>query len=130
MKLTMTIEFEYDAELMYSDDQEAKDWFFDEVLKKGLLLHSNVIEDTLGPVKILQIHNDANKNDTLQISGKYHYYCLECRGVIFPEQWCYRCKISRVIKWVHKDCYEKAEKEYQEWTAGRLKYDGSTSSSQ
>lgn len=122
-KLKLTIELEYDADLMYGDNQEAKDWFFDEVLKKGLLLHSNVIGDTLGEIKILQIHHDANKGDTLQLSGKYHYYCLECRGVIFPEQWCYRCKIGRQVKWVHKDCYEKAEEEYQKVLAGQ-KTDG------
>jgi hypothetical protein len=54
----MTIEFEYDVKTMHGDDEQAKDWFFNEILsgvKGDLSLHSNDIGDFIGTVKVLAI---------------------------------------------------------------------------
>lgn len=57
-KLTLTIELDYDAEIMHGDDEESKAWFFSEILHDEtgeLLLHSNNIGDTLGAVRVISI---------------------------------------------------------------------------
>ena len=52
--IQMLIELTYDAEIMHGDDEESRNWFYDEVLYKDqLLLHSNEIGDTIGTVKVL-----------------------------------------------------------------------------
>jgi len=55
--LTLVIELEYDDEIMHHDDQEARDWFYNNILlgRGGLLLHSNEIGDTIGSVTVADI---------------------------------------------------------------------------
>ena len=58
IKIKMVIELEYDDKLMHDTDQEAVDWFNNDILlgKKGkLLLHSNEIGDSVGSVVGLEI---------------------------------------------------------------------------
>ena len=51
----MIIEVDYDEQIMYGNDQEAKDWFFNSVLATGdLILHSNEIGDEVGEVRVLE----------------------------------------------------------------------------
>ena len=55
-KILMTVELEYDADVMHGDDEESIAWFFDEILseEKGLLLlHSNELGDTIGTIRVL-----------------------------------------------------------------------------
>lgn len=57
-KIRLEIELEYDEELMHNDDQEAIDWFHNDILigENGLLLlHSNEIGDGIGKVKGIRI---------------------------------------------------------------------------
>jgi hypothetical protein len=57
-KLVMTIELDYDAELMHGDDQESKDWFFNQILCESLgelMLHSNDMGDTVGTVRVISV---------------------------------------------------------------------------
>lgn len=57
-ELLVTMIFEYDESTMHAgdDDEEARDWFLNEILlKERLLLHSNEIGDTIGECKILSI---------------------------------------------------------------------------
>ena len=58
-KLTMTIELTYDDEIMHEDNEEAKAWFFNDVLNDptegSLILHSNYLGDEVGTVRILSI---------------------------------------------------------------------------
>lgn len=53
--IKLVIELKYDAESMHGGDKdlEAKEWFFNEILKKELILHSNEIGDKIGTVRIL-----------------------------------------------------------------------------
>ena len=52
----MTIELDYDAELMHGNDADAIEWFFEDILMQDLLfLHSNEIGDIIGTVKIIEI---------------------------------------------------------------------------
>ena len=55
--ITIKAEVTFDDEIMYGDNTESQDWFYNEILKgeKGLLLHSNEIGDTVGEIKILEI---------------------------------------------------------------------------
>ena len=51
----MVIEVDYDEKIMYGNDEEAKDWFFNSVLNNGdMVLHSNEIGDTVGEVRVLE----------------------------------------------------------------------------
>lgn len=51
----LVIEVEYDDEIMYDNDEDAKDWFFNSVLNTGdLILHSNEIGDKVGTVRVLE----------------------------------------------------------------------------
>lgn len=55
-KVLMTVELEYDADVVHGDDEEGKTWFFEDILseEKGLLLlHSNEIGDTVGKIRVL-----------------------------------------------------------------------------
>lgn len=51
------VELEYDDKLMHGGDydKEAKDWFFKEILKDKLILHSNEIGDEIGEIKTLKL---------------------------------------------------------------------------
>ena len=52
----MTVELEYDADVVHGDGEEGKAWFFEEILseEKGLLLlHSNEIGATVGKIRVL-----------------------------------------------------------------------------
>ncbi len=56
--IKMVIELEYDNEMMHGEDQEAIDWFQNDILlgKGGLLmLHSNEIGDHVGDVVGVEI---------------------------------------------------------------------------
>ena len=55
-KVLMTVELEYDADVVHGDGEEGKAWFFEEILseEKGLLLlHSNEIGATVGKIRVL-----------------------------------------------------------------------------
>jgi hypothetical protein len=57
-KLRLEIELEYDANLMHGDDTESKQWFMSHILSErggDLLLHSNEIGDTIGPVVVIRV---------------------------------------------------------------------------
>jgi hypothetical protein len=61
MKLRLLIELDYDADLMHGDDDEAKKWFFTEVLgvdpedeEHGLLLYSGLVGGDIGRVSVIQ----------------------------------------------------------------------------
>lgn len=56
MKIRLLLELDYpEGERM---GMEEKRWFMDNVLldKRGLLLHSNEIGDTVGTVHVLEVH--------------------------------------------------------------------------
>lgn len=54
--MKMLVELRYDASIMHGRDKEAKDWFFNEILKKDkLILHSNEIGDEIGIIKVLEV---------------------------------------------------------------------------
>lgn len=55
-KVLMTVELDYDADIMHGSDEIAITWFFEEILseEKGeLLLHSNEIGDTVGSIRVI-----------------------------------------------------------------------------
>lgn len=56
LKLLVTLE--YDAEIMHGADADAKAWFFEEILKEGLILHSNILGDEVGTIKTISIEED------------------------------------------------------------------------
>lgn len=52
----MLVRLTYDDEIQHSGekDQESKNWFFKEVLgDEDLILHSNVIGDEVGKIKVI-----------------------------------------------------------------------------
>ncbi len=62
-KVTLTIELEYDDEIMHGNDEDAEKWFFDEILtaKHGdLILHSNELGDSLGIITKLELSKVAH----------------------------------------------------------------------
>lgn len=59
-KIALSIELTYDADLHYGNDDEAKLWFFEEILGHcpgDLYLHSNIIGDAIGEVQIIKIED-------------------------------------------------------------------------
>lgn len=55
-KLHLVIELEYDDETIHGMDSEAIAWFWEQVLhsnKEELFLHSNVLGDVVGTVKVI-----------------------------------------------------------------------------
>lgn len=59
-KLLLTLELEYDDELMYdTEDPDGKDWFYNFVLRdldrEGITLWSNHIGDDVGYVNVISI---------------------------------------------------------------------------
>jgi len=63
VKLKITGEFTYDAELMHSGevDKEAKQWFIEEVLKgEELGVLSSEIGDEVGKLKIETVDDDTD----------------------------------------------------------------------
>lgn len=55
-KIKLLVEFEYDDKTIHGEEQEAKDWFFNEILKKDeLTLNSHEIGDNIGTVKVKKI---------------------------------------------------------------------------
>lgn len=60
-KLIMTIELNYDADLMHGDDKESIDWFYNLLKNDKLILHSNEIGDEVGTVKVLKISGSSPK---------------------------------------------------------------------
>lgn len=64
-KLKLLIELEYDPVLMHEDSDEGRGWFVSDVLRntsddEGLLLHSNLIEDSIGKITSLQVIEPQN----------------------------------------------------------------------
>ena len=60
MKIQLLIELDYDDRIIHGDDPEAVSWFYDDVLKgtdELLILHSNLIGDEIGLVKVLEVKN-------------------------------------------------------------------------
>lgn len=57
MKIKMLVELDYDQDLMFDPDrEEARDWFFNEVLNNDVLtLWSNELGDEVGTIKILKM---------------------------------------------------------------------------
>lgn len=63
MKLIMTIELEYDQEMMFDpDDPDGHNWFYNDVLRgtgdEGLYLWSNHIGDEVGEVRVISIQGE------------------------------------------------------------------------
>jgi hypothetical protein len=61
-KLRLVVELEYDNDLMHHDDEVARNWFMDAVLlhpaeHEGLHLHSDLIGDEVGSVKVLSVED-------------------------------------------------------------------------
>lgn len=61
MKIKMLVELDYDAVGMHGEDKESKLWFMENILlRRGitepLLLHCNEIGDTVGEIKVLEVH--------------------------------------------------------------------------
>ena len=59
-KLILTVELTYNNEIMHDDDDEAIQWFLNDVLlnpkeHEQLILHSNCIGDEVGEIKVLSI---------------------------------------------------------------------------
>jgi hypothetical protein len=54
-KLQIEAVFEYDDEMMYKDDEEGREWFYNLLLSDELLVHSNEIGDTIGALNIVKI---------------------------------------------------------------------------
>lgn len=61
LKLLVTLE--YDAEIMHGGDADVIDWFFKEVLKDDLILHSNILGDEIGVVRIISIEGWGKDED-------------------------------------------------------------------
>ena len=64
-KIVMTVELDYDAEAAHGgdSDDEAKAWFFGEILHEEtgeLLLHSNNLGDTVGKVRVVSVAAPSN----------------------------------------------------------------------
>lgn len=58
-KIKIIAILDYDDRIMHGDDQEAKDWFINEVLlKETLIVHSNEIGDEVGSLNIESISHD------------------------------------------------------------------------
>ena len=57
--ITLTIELKYDSEIMYeSNDEEAKEWFVEDVLGGPLSLYSHEVGDVIGVVKVVKIDSE------------------------------------------------------------------------
>lgn len=55
-KVQLTVELEIDGDYgQRSDDETEREWFREHLLGDELLLHSNLIGDTIGIVKVLSI---------------------------------------------------------------------------
>ena len=50
----LMIELEYDDDLVHSNEPEAVEWFWLDVMGGDLVLHSNEIGDEVGRVKVLK----------------------------------------------------------------------------
>ena len=59
----MTVELSYDEDAMYSgDDEQARAWFFNEILRSNeLLLHSVEVGDTLGTIRVISVEEPAQE---------------------------------------------------------------------
>ena len=65
MKIKMQIEVDYDPVLWHDDDDAGRKWFEEEVLCGELILHSNYVGDSIGPVTVLEaiIEPDMEASD-------------------------------------------------------------------
>ena len=59
-KLMLEVELEYNDETMHGNDEDSIAWFWNEVLlypggDGGLVLHSNLIGDEVGTIKVLKV---------------------------------------------------------------------------
>lgn len=54
-RLRLTIDLEYDADLMHGNDPEGVEWFRETVLGNSLVLHSDEIGDYIGTVTVVSV---------------------------------------------------------------------------
>lgn len=66
--ITLEVELRYDADMMHGDEADAVEWFRDVVLQNGgvdeenrLLLHSNLIGDTVGEIRVTSIKGEVEE---------------------------------------------------------------------
>lgn len=56
MKIKIEAILDFNADLMYGDDEDAKQWFFDILRGQNLVLHENAeIADDIGTIQIVKI---------------------------------------------------------------------------
>lgn len=65
-KITLEVEFIYDADMMHGDLPDSVEWFRNVVLQNDgvdeenvLLLHSNLIGDTVGEIRVTSIKGEV-----------------------------------------------------------------------
>ena len=69
----LEIVLEYDAGVMYGNDPESREWFFNKILgdEGALILHSNEIGDDVGIVKVLRVERPwLNVEDPAKIARR------------------------------------------------------------
>ena len=62
ISLTIELEFDNDIYPAYSDDDSERDWFRNHLLRDDLILHSNLVGDEVGKVRLLSI-NEGEEPD-------------------------------------------------------------------
>jgi hypothetical protein len=78
-KILMTVELEYDDEMMHGDDPEEVQWFHEQVLPDvddyGLYLHSNELGDEVGRIRVLSVGEapwvDLTLEDRTNLMAQY-----------------------------------------------------------
>jgi hypothetical protein len=56
MKIKLLVELKYDEDMMYGDDEDGKDWFYNGILLRDKLnLYSEEIGAWVGAIKVLEI---------------------------------------------------------------------------
>lgn len=60
--LVITAELTYDDTLMHEDDEQGIKWFYNDVLKGDLYVHSNEIGDEIGEIRILKVTAKQTKD--------------------------------------------------------------------
>lgn len=67
-KIKMLIELDYGDRMFDEDEPEEVEWFEQNILlgdSGQLLLHSNELGDSLGPVKVLELHKESKENENV-----------------------------------------------------------------
>jgi len=72
MKIEITLIIELDKNFINPNCKEEREWLFEEILiKKGLLLHSNEIGDTIGNVIEVKNVKEVAKNNIIERESKF-----------------------------------------------------------